>query len=50
MVIGVSKPNIITPAMIQSMRTDPIIFALSNPNPEITRDDAIAAGAFIYAS
>jgi malate dehydrogenase (oxaloacetate-decarboxylating) len=49
-VIGVSKPNIITPAMIQSMRADSIIFALSNPNPEITRDDAIAAGAFIYAS
>ncbi|MBF0264020.1 MAG: malate dehydrogenase [Gammaproteobacteria bacterium] len=49
-VIGVSGPNIISAEMIQSMAAKPIIFALSNPDPEITpelihatRDDAIVA-------
>jgi malate dehydrogenase (oxaloacetate-decarboxylating) len=32
--IGVSKGNILTPAMIQSMAGDPIVFALANPIPE----------------
>jgi malate dehydrogenase (oxaloacetate-decarboxylating)(NADP+) len=33
--IGVSAPNILTPDMLQSMAPKPIIFALSNPVPEI---------------
>ncbi len=34
-VIGVSGPNIISEAMVKSMASRPIIFALSNPDPEI---------------
>jgi len=33
--IGVSAPNILTAEMLQSMAPKPIIFALSNPTPEI---------------
>jgi len=33
--IGVSGPDIFTPRMLQSMGPKPIIFALSNPDPEI---------------
>jgi malate dehydrogenase (oxaloacetate-decarboxylating) len=32
--IGVSAANILTPAMVESMTADPIIFALANPIPE----------------
>jgi len=49
-VIGVSGPNIINEAMVKSMAKNPIVFALSNPDPEITpqlalqaRDDLIMA-------
>ncbi len=48
--IGVSGPNLITADMVKSMAAKPIIFALSNPNPEIdpkiahdARDDLIIA-------
>jgi malic enzyme len=40
--IGVSKPNIVTSKMVASMANQPMIFALSNPNPEITLEDAKA--------
>jgi len=40
--IGVSKPNIVTTEMVASMADQPMIFALSNPNPEITLEDAKA--------
>jgi len=43
--IGVSGPNLFTKEMIASMAKDPIVFALANPVPEISYDDAIAAGA-----
>jgi malate dehydrogenase (oxaloacetate-decarboxylating)(NADP+) len=36
MVLGLSTANIITKQMVQSMNTNPIIFACANPNPEIT--------------
>ena len=36
MVLGLSKPDIITKEMVISMNENPIIFACSNPNPEIT--------------
>ena len=36
MVLGLSKANIITKDMVQSMNDNPIIFACANPNPEIT--------------
>lgn len=48
--IGLSKPDILTKEMVQSMNKNPIIFALANPNPEITPDDAREAGAFIVAT
>lgn len=36
--------------MIESMAKDPIIFAMSNPVPEIMPEDAIAAGAKIVGT
>jgi len=45
--IGVSAPNIATKEMIMSMNDKPIIFAMSNPNPEINPEDAKEGGAFI---
>jgi len=36
--------------MIRSMNNDPIIFALSNPNPEISPQNALDAGAKIVAT
>ena len=33
--VGVSGPNLITAADVKAMATDPIIFALANPDPEI---------------
>jgi malic enzyme len=38
--IGVAKPDLLTAEHIQSMAPNPIIFALSNPNPEIYPDVA----------
>lgn len=48
--IGVSKPGLLTPEMISTMQDKPIIFALSNPEPEILPDAAKQAGAFIIAT
>ena len=48
--IGVSVPAIITPAMVRSMNTDPVIFALANPQPEILPHDAHMAGAAIVGT
>jgi len=41
--IGVSVKDAVTPAMVKSMAKDPIIFAMANPDPEITPPDAKAA-------
>ncbi len=48
--IGVSKPELLTPDMVKTMNTEPIIFALSNPTPEIMPDLAREAGAAIVAT
>lgn len=40
--IGLSKGNILTKAMIEPMAKDCIIFAMANPNPEISYEDAKA--------
>ena len=48
--IGVSAPNTVTPDMVSSMNKDAIIFAMSNPVPEIMPDDAKAAGARIVGT
>jgi malate dehydrogenase (oxaloacetate-decarboxylating)(NADP+) len=41
--IGLSAGGLVTPDMVRSMADDPIVFALANPDPEITYDDAVAA-------
>ncbi|AHE99605.1 malic enzyme-like NAD(P)-binding protein [Thioalkalivibrio paradoxus] len=48
--VGLSGPDILTPEMLRSMAPRPIVFALSNPDPEImpelahaTRDDLVMA-------
>ncbi|MGD8514852.1 MAG: malic enzyme-like NAD(P)-binding protein [Granulosicoccaceae bacterium] len=41
--IGVSGPDLVSPAMLQSMASKPVVFALSNPDPEINPADAHAA-------
>ncbi|MFT6959635.1 MAG: malate dehydrogenase (oxaloacetate-decarboxylating)(NADP+) [Polaribacter sp.] len=40
--IGLSKGNIVTPAMLLSMDKNPIVFAMANPIPEIEYDIAVA--------
>ncbi|GAB3946599.1 NADP-dependent malic enzyme [Spirosoma harenae] len=41
--IGLSKGNIVSQDLIRLMATDAIVFAMANPNPEISYDDAMAA-------
>lgn len=48
--IGVSQPQLLNEALIQSMATDPIIFAMANPEPEVYPDVAKAAGAAVVAT
>jgi len=48
--IGVSQPNVATKEMIQSMNEDAIVFAMSNPDPEISPKDAKAGGASVIAT
>lgn len=48
--IGVSAPGIVTEDMVRSMNTDPIIFAMANPVPEIMPDIAKKAGARIVGT
>jgi malate dehydrogenase (oxaloacetate-decarboxylating) len=49
--IGVSgKGNLLNKEMVRSMHNDPIVFALSNPDPEILPYDALKAGARIVAT
>ena len=39
--LGLSKGNVLTKDMVRSMSKDPIVFALANPEPEITYEDAM---------
>ncbi len=48
--IGVSKPGVLTQDHVRSMADNAVIFALSNPTPEIMPDEAKAAGAAIIAT
>lgn len=41
--LGVSKANVLTGEMVKSMAKKPIVFALANPNPEISYEDAVNA-------
>ncbi|MEM6728693.1 MAG: phosphate acyltransferase, partial [Pseudomonadota bacterium] len=40
--LGVSAKGAVTPAMVESMAPDPVIFAMANPDPEITPEEAQA--------
>ena len=41
--VGLSKGNVLTQDMVRSMADKPIVFALANPVPEISYEDAFAA-------
>ncbi len=41
--LGLSKGNVLSQDMVRSMAKDPIVFALANPVPEISYDDAMAS-------
>jgi malate dehydrogenase (oxaloacetate-decarboxylating)(NADP+) len=41
--IGVSSKNIVTGEMLRAMRESPIVFAMANPDPEITPEEAMVA-------
>ena len=48
--IGVSTAGALTPEMIATMTTDPIVFAMANPTPEISYDEGIAAGVAVMGT
>ena len=48
--IGVSAANSLAPETVAAMASQPIIFALANPVPEIMPDAAISAGAAVVAT
>ena len=48
--IGVSRPGMVTREMVQTMNRDAIIFACANPTPEIFPDEAKAGGASVVST
>jgi malate dehydrogenase (oxaloacetate-decarboxylating) len=48
--IGVSSPNILTVEMVHLMADKPIIFAMANPDPEISPELAHTAGVAVIAT
>jgi malate dehydrogenase (oxaloacetate-decarboxylating) len=48
--IGVSVAGVLKPDMIRRMADDPIIFAMANPVPEITPEEAQSAGASVIGT
>ena len=48
--IGVSVPGVVNQEMVRSMASDPIVFAMANPTPEIMPDQALAAGAKVIGT
>ena len=48
--IGVSAPNVLNEEMVASMKKDAIVFAMANPEPEISYEKAKAAGARIVGT
>ncbi len=48
--IGVSAPNVVTEGMVKSMNENAIVFAMSNPTPEIMPDLAKNAGARVIGT
>ena len=48
--VGVSKPELLTPQMVETMADSPIVFALANPIPEIMPDIARESGVAVIAT
>lgn len=48
--IGVSSGNVLTKEMVSSMADKPIVFAMANPNPEISFDEAKKSKIFIFGT
>ena len=48
--LGLSVAGALKPEMVKTMASDPIIFAMANPTPEIMPDEAKKAGARIVAT
>lgn len=48
--IGVSAPGIVSADMIRTMATDPIVFPMANPVPEIMPEEALRGGAKVLGT
>lgn len=48
--IGVSAANCVSRDMIKSMSENAVVFPMANPVPEISHDDAVAAGAAVVGT
>jgi malate dehydrogenase (oxaloacetate-decarboxylating) len=48
--VGLSGPNVLNHDMVKAMASEPLVFAMANPDPEIHPDEAKAAGAAVVAT
>lgn len=48
--VGVSVAGLVTKEMIKTMNKDPFVFAMANPQPEITPEEALEAGALVVGT
>lgn len=48
--VGVSAGNILTKEMVSTMAAEPVVFAMANPTPEITYEDAVEAGVKVMGT
>jgi malate dehydrogenase (oxaloacetate-decarboxylating) len=48
--IGVSKADLLTPEMVATMKSNPIVFAMANPNPEISYENAQKAKIAVFGT
>ncbi|MDR1329985.1 MAG: NADP-dependent malic enzyme [Oscillospiraceae bacterium] len=48
--IGASAPGTLTPEMVRSMASGPVVFPMANPVPEIFPEEALAAGAAVVGT
>lgn len=49
-VLGLSRANLLSTDDIKTMNKDAVVFAMANPTPEITPEEAIAGGAKVVAT
>ncbi|QIB69859.1 NAD-dependent malic enzyme [Aminipila butyrica] len=48
--VGVSKANVLSKEMVETMNSDAIVFAMANPVPEIPYEEALAAGVKVMGT